>query len=104
MATMIFKAQISGALCRTVVLWASPVCHRALGRVYPDTTTRPRLCPKDQPQHVKGAKAVKRSHPVRPRRAATAGAPHTAVLRFPHDSVGVSRCVPLGPIGPAAGR
>src|SRR5439155_3804853 len=45
------------------------------------TTTGSRLCPKDQPQQVRMPRVAELSENARPRRAAAAGAPHTAAVR-----------------------
>src|SRR5947199_9267770 len=45
------------------------------------TTTGSRLCPKDQPQQVRMPRVAELSENPWPRRAAAAGAPHTAAVR-----------------------
>src|SRR5207253_6391955 len=60
-------------------------------RAHLGTTTGPRLCPKDQPQQVRMPKVAEWSPNAWPRRAAAAGAPHTA-LRFCGLLVVVPRC------------
>src|SRR5213083_2040463 len=45
------------------------------------TTTGSRLCPKDQPQQVRMPRVAELSENAWPRRAAAAGAPHTAAVR-----------------------
>src|SRR5439155_7255121 len=45
------------------------------------TTTGSRLCPKDQPQQVRMPRVAELSEYAWPRRAAAAGAPHTAAVR-----------------------
>jgi len=47
-------------------------------RAHLGTTTGRRLCPKDQPQQVRMPKVAEWSQNAWPRRAAAAGAPHTA--------------------------
>src|SRR5437667_3705761 len=51
------------------------------GRAHLGTTTGSRLCPKDQPQQVRMPRVAELSENAWPRRAAAAGAPHTAAVR-----------------------
>src|SRR5439155_13201120 len=50
-------------------------------RAHLGTTTGSRLCPKDQPQQVRMPRVAELSENAWPRRAAAAGAPHTAAVR-----------------------
>src|SRR5438445_4918779 len=54
------------------------------------TTTGSRLCPKDQPQQVRMPRVAELSENAWPRRAAAAGAPHTAAVRS--RAFGGGRC------------
>src|SRR5437763_3906351 len=57
------------------------------------TTTGSRLCPKDQPQQVRMPRVAELSENAWPRRAAAAGAPHTAAVRSRAFGGGI-RCAP----------
>src|SRR5438552_14463726 len=59
---------------------AVPRCAQACG-AHLGTTTGSRLCPKDQPQQVRMPRVAELSENAWPRRAAAAGAPHTAAVR-----------------------
>src|SRR5881396_1094002 len=64
---------------------ASSIRRFATGRAHLDTTTGPRLYPKDQPQHAESAKSLKWSQYLGSREGAAAGAPHS---RAPWDANG----------------
>src|SRR6267154_2686107 len=73
-------------------------------RAHLGTTTGPRLCPKDQPQQVRMPKVAELSQNAWPRRAAAAGAPHTAAVRFLALLVVVSSAHRVIRGGPLFGR
>src|SRR5438034_3805226 len=57
------------------------------------TTTGSRLCPKDQPQQVRMPRVAELSENAWPRRAAAAGAPHTAAVRSRAFGGGIKKLV-----------
>src|SRR2546428_4990597 len=67
-----------------------------LPRAHLGTTTGSRLCPKDQPQQVRMPRVAELSENAWPRRAAAAGAPHTAAVRSRAFGGGIKMGPPAG--------